>query len=292
MLTTLVNLLVSGLFLASIYMLVGLGMSLLYGVSEVINLAQGDLLILGAYLTFVLVSATGLRPLWLLAFVPLVIAFLGLILYKAYGFSSILNRPTSREDREFTTMIMTFALAWIIPNLLASIFTANQQSFPSPAGSLILGNVRVPFRKLVSILVALPLVGAIWFTIKKTWIGLHIRCVFDDNEAAKLMGINVDRIHFVIFFLAFFSAGLGGTLYSINFAISPYLGTELTILGFVVTIIGGIGSVKGALVGGMIVGLSESFIMFLVSPLLKIAFVYSLFIVILLIRPSGLFKRM
>ena len=292
MLTTALDLAIGGIFLSSLYVLVAVGMSLLYGVSQTINLAHGDFMIVGAYLAFVLITAVGLAPPWILILVPLLMGVLGLVLYRAGGFSRILTRPISRGDREFTTMIMTFALAWVTSNLLAGVFTANVQAYPALAGQLIIGDLVVPIRKLMTILMAWPLVGILGFMVKTTRIGLSIRCVFDDSEASRLMGIDVNRVHAIIFFLALLTVGLGGALFSMNFAFSPYLGTEFTILGIVVTIIGGIGSIKGALVGGVIVGLSESFIMFFISPLLKIAFIYTLFIAILLVRPVGLFRSM
>jgi branched-chain amino acid transport system permease protein len=292
MLNTAFELATGGIFLSSLYVLVAVGMSLLYGVSQTINLAHGDFMIIGAYIAFVLVAAFGAIPLWLLLVVPLLVGTLGVVLYRVGGFSRVLTRPISRGDREFTTMIMTFALAWVASNLLAWIFTANVQAYPAPTGELALGNLAIPIRKLMAVALAWPLLGAIAIMLKTTRIGLSIRCVFDDSDASKLMGIDVSRVHSIIFFLAFLTVGLGGALFSLNFAFNPYMGTELTILGIVVTIIGGIGSIKGALVGGLIVGLSESFVMFFISPLLKIAFIYTLFIAILLVRPAGLFRSM
>lgn len=291
MFNTVISLGVSVLFLASMYILIALGLSLLYGVSQTINLAQGDFMLVGAYLTFLFVSSLGLLPVWSLIIVPVVLGFLGLAVYKAGGFSSLLKRPISRGDREFTTLIMTFALAWIVSNALAWIFSANPQTFPGPSITYAYSNI-VPFKRLLSIVLSAVSVGAIWLIIKKTWIGLGIRCVFDDNEASRLMGINAEKVHFTIFFIAFFTAGLGGTLYSFNYPITPYLGVELTMIAFVVTIIGGIGSVKGVLFGGLIVALVEVLVTFFTAPLLKIAFVYFLFIIILIIRPSGLVKEM
>lgn len=291
MLTTVINLAVSAVFLASMYILIGVGLSLLYGVSQTINLAQGDFMIVGAYLTFLFVSALGLTPLWLLIIVPFLMGLLGLVLYKVAGFSPLINRSIPRTDREFTTLIMTFALAWIASNALALIFTANTQTFPGPDVQYMFSNI-IPFKKLLTIALSMLSIGIIWLIIRKTWIGLGIRCVFDDNEASKIMGINAEKVHFTIFFMAFFTAGLGGTLYSYNYPITPYLGVELTMIAFVVAIIGGVGSVKGALFGGLIVATVEVLVTFFTAPLLKIAFVYALFIVILLIRPSGLIKNM
>jgi branched-chain amino acid transport system permease protein len=290
--STTIDLAFSGIYLGSMYVLVALGISLLYGVSQMINLAHGDFMIVGAYVTYALVSSLGIAPLWLLLVVPVLMGILGVVIFKVGGFSNILNRPISRGDREFSTLIMTFAMIWIVTNILAAIFTANFHSYPALTGQINLGPVTIPLRKLITVIVSLPLVVVIWLLIKKTWIGLGIRCVFDDNEAAKLMGINTNMVHFLVFFLAFLTAGLGGTLYSMNYALSPYQGVEFTIIAFVVVILGGIGSVKGVLLAGLVVGLAESFFIFLVSPLLKIAFVYTLFIATLLIKPSGLFKSM
>lgn len=291
MLTTVISLTVSVFFLASIYVLIGIGLSLLYGVSQTISLAHGDFMIVGAYLTFLFVSGLGLTPVWMLILVPVIMGALGLVIYRIGGFSSLLNRSISRSDREFTTLIMTFALAWIVSNTLAAIFTANPQTFPGPDVQYMFSNL-IPFKKLLTIVLSMASVGIIWLIIKKTWIGLGIRCVFDDNEASKIMGINSNKVHFTVFFLAFFTAGLGGSLYSFNYPITPYMGTELVMIAFVVTIIGGVGSVKGVLYGALIVALVEVLVTFFAAPLLKIAFVYLLFIVILLIRPSGLVKNM
>jgi len=287
----LINLSVSAIFLASIYILIGVGLSLLYGVSQTINLAHGDFMVVGAYLTFFFVSTLKFSPIWMVLITPVVMSFVGMLIYKAGGFSAIINRDISRTDREYTTMIMAFALAWIVTNLLATVFTTNPQTYPIVNIQYLFSNF-IPFRKLISIVLAIIVLGIIMFIIKKTWIGLAIRCVFDDNDASKLMGINVDKVHFITFFLAFFSAGLAGSLYSMNYAINPYIGTELTIIAIVVTIIGGIGSVKGAITGAIIVALVETLVLFFVAPLLKIALVYALFVVILLFRPSGLFKSM
>jgi len=273
------------------YVLIGVGLSLLYGVSQTINLAQGDFMVVGAYLTFLFISRMGVAPLWMILIVPIIMGVLGLILYKVAGFSSLLNRPISRPNREFTTLIMTFALAWVASNTIALIFSANPQTFPGPDIQYMFSTI-IPFRKLLTIVLSMSTVGVIWLIIRKTWIGLGIRCVFDDNEASRIMGINAEKVHFTIFFLAFFAAGLGGTLYSYNYPITPYLGTELTMIAFVVTIIGGIGSVRGVLFGALIVALVEVLVTFFAAPLLKVAFVYFLFIIILLIRPSGLIKNM
>ena len=291
MVITILNLLVSVIFLASMYALLGVGLSLLYGVSQTINLAHGDFMLVGAYFTFVFISSLGIGPLWLLIIVPIIMGFLGMFLYRTIGFSKIINRPISRGEREFTTLIMTFALAWIISNLIAAIFTANPQSFQFLEVRYMFSNI-IPFKRLLTIVLSLASVSIIWTIIRKTWVGLGIRCVFDDNDASKLMGINPEKIHFTIFFIAFFTAGLGGTLYSFNYPISPYKGVELTMIAFVIMIIGGIGSVRGAVFGALIVAFVEVFVIYFTAPLLKIAFVYFLFIAILLIKPSGLVKNM
>ena len=292
MITTALDLIVSGLFLGSIYSLVAVGMSLLYGVSQMINLAHGDFMIAGSYITFVFVTSLGLSPLYVMAATACIMGAIGVVLYKFVGFSSILEKPLARGEREFITLLLTFAFIWVLTNLLAWIFTANFKTYPSLPGSIMIGDLTLPVRKLITILTTIPLVIAIWLVVKKTWYGLGIRCVFDDDTAARLMGIKTSRVHMFIFFISFLMAGVGGALYSMNYPITPYLGMEYTMMAFVATILGGVGSIKGALLGGMIVGLVESISMFFLAPLLKIAVVYSLLIAVLLIKPSGLFKTM
>ena len=286
-----INLLGSAIFLASIYILISVGMSLLYGVSQTINLAHGDFMIVGSYITFLFVSTLHFSPFWMILLSSISLGLLGVFLYKIAGFSSIMKRDISRTDREYMTMIITFALSWVVTNVLALIFTTNPQTYPLPNVELVT-NTFIPFKKLLSIVIAVVVIGVILYLIRKTWLGLAIRCVFDDYDASKIMGINVDAVHFVVFFLAFFSAGVAGSLYSMNYAINPYMGTELTMIAIVVTIIGGIGSIKGAILGAIIVAVVETLVSFFVTPLLKIALVYALFVVVLLFRPSGLFKGM
>ncbi|MEM2878892.1 MAG: branched-chain amino acid ABC transporter permease [Candidatus Hadarchaeales archaeon] len=292
MIGTILDLIISGIFLGSLYTMVAVGMSLLYGVSQTINLAHGDFMIAGSYFAFVLVSSMNLSPFLTIITSGCILGLIGVILYKFVGFSRLLKKPVHRSEREFITLLLTFALIWVLTNLIAWIFTANFRTYPPPTGSIVIGDITLPIRKLVPIIVTTPLTVVIWYMVKKTWFGLGIRCVFDDNEAAKLMGIRNQRVHLFIFLISFLLAGVGGALYSMNYPITPYLGVEYTMMAFVATIIGGVGSIKGALVGGMTVGLVESISMFFIAPLLKIAVVYSMLIIVLLIRPAGLFKSM
>lgn len=292
MIGTILDLIISGIFLGSLYTMVAVGMSLLYGVSQTINLAHGDYMIAGGYFAFVFVSSLNLSPFLTILTSGCILGLIGIVLYRFVGFSSILKKPMQRSEREFITLLLTFAMIWVLTNLIAWIFTANFRTYPSPAGSILIGDLTLPVRKLVPMIVAIPLTIALWYMVKKTWFGLGIRCTFDDNEAAKLMGVRSQRVHLFIFFISFLFAGIGGALYSMNFPITPYLGMEYTMMAFVATIIGGVGSIKGALLGGMSVGLVESISMFFIAPLLKIAIVYSMLIIVLLIRPAGLFKSM
>lgn len=284
------SLIISGIFIGSIYSLVAVGLSILFGVGTTVNLAHGDFMILGAYITFFLYTSTNVSPLLALIIIPLLMAGLGALLYKKVGFSNIATRPMERGEKEFLTLLLTFAFIWIVSNAIAFAFTPNYQSYTYLQQALVIAGIRVPLSKLVTIIISFSVIVGLWLIIKKTWFGMGIRCVYDDWVASKLMGINVDKVYLFVFMIAFATAGVAGTLYSMNYILTPYLGVNFTMVAFVATILGGIGSIRGALVGGISIGLLESFAMSFLSPLLRISVIFTLFILVLLTKPKGLFR--
>lgn len=283
-------LIISGIFIGSIYSLLTVGLSTLYGVGTTVNLAHGDFMILGAYITFFLYAYNNVSPLLSLIIIPLLMAGLGALLYKKVGFSNIATRSMERGEKEFLTLLLTFAFIWIVSNAIAFAFTPNYQSYTYLQQALVIAGIRVPLSKLVTIIISFSVIVGLWLIIKKTWFGMGIRCVYDDWVASKLMGINVDKVYLFVFMIAFATAGVAGTLYSMNYILTPYLGINFTMVAFVATIVGGIGSIRGALVGGMSIGLLESFAMSFLSPLLRISVIFTLFILVLLTKPKGLFR--
>ena len=139
-------------------------------------------------------------------------------------------------------------------------------------------------------LISFFLVGGLWFLIRKTWFGLGMRCVLDDPISAQLMGVNISKVHLFVYIVGLTTAGIAGNLFSMNYYINPYIGLEYTMIAFVATILGGVGSIRGAVVGGLIIGLMESFLIYLTCPLVRIAIIYSILIIILFTRPRGIFR--
>jgi len=290
MLDAVINLLFNSLFLGSIYALVGSSLTLLYGVASTCNLAEGDLMIVGSYLTYFLFVALGIIPLISILVVPLLLGILGLALYRVGGFSTVLRKDTTRMNKELSMAILTFALTLIIDNIIAKIFTTNYKTFSYFTDIIEIMGFRFMLNKLFTIIISLIFIAFLLVILKRTWFGLGIRCVLNDELAAGVVGIEIDKVYLFTFFISFAIAGMAGSLFSMNFYISPYLGGELTMIAFVIVILGGSGSIRGALLGGMIFAFLETIITFFLSPLIRIGIIYLVLILFLLVKPKGLFK--
>lgn len=290
MIEVLWGLIFSGLFLGSLYALLGVGMTFLFGVSSVINMAHGDMLMIGAYITGLMFNYLGIDPLISIILVACILGGFGAALYYAGGFANLLKRALPRANKELVTLILTFALTMICTNFIAGILTANPETYPYPLPTIEFGKIIIPLNKLYVILTSFSVIGGLWFVIKKTWFGIGIRCVLNDDVPARLVGVNIDRVYLSTFIVGIATAGIAGTLYSMSYRYNPYMGMTYTMAAFVAIIFGGVGSIRGALVGGLIVGMLESFITYFTAPLLKIAINYLLMIFVLLVKPKGLFK--
>jgi branched-chain amino acid transport system permease protein len=145
--------------------------------------------------------------------------------------------------------------------------------------------------RLAAPLVALPLILVFWIIIRRTWFGRGIRCVVEERGAARIVGVNISRVFLACFMIGLAMAAVTGVLFSMIFPITPYFGIEYTMASFVAIILGTVGSVPGALVGGLIIGLAESTLVYYLAPALKIAIIYSILILVLLVKPRGIFAR-
>jgi len=290
MIETTINLVLSGLFLGSLYALLSVGMSILFGVSATINLAHGDVMMIGGYITFLFYTLLGVDPLLSPILTLCILGFLATVIYYGGGFSKILMKPIPRAGKEFTTLILTFALGLIFCNFIADLFTPNYQTYAYLTTNLELGEIKLGLPKLFTMLISFFTVGGLWFLLRKTWFGLGVRCVLDDAVSAQLIGVNISKVHLFSYVVGLVTAGIAGNLFSMNYYIHPYMGVEYTMVAFVATILGGIGSVRGAVVGGLIIGLLESFLIYITCPLVRIAVIYSILLITLFIRPKGIFR--
>ncbi len=283
---------INAISLGSLYALVAIGLSMIFGILRMANFAHGDMMMVGAFATLVL-GATGLNFGWAVAGGIAIGALAGVIVERtAY-------RPV-RGAPEVTLLLTSFAVTYILENLGILIFTSSAQNFPVPdwmnnAFQLSGGQITFTQINILTVgLTAVALGGLGWF-VTRTDVGLGMRAAAEDMGAAHLVGLDVNRLIVVAFAIASGFAGLAGVLWAAQSGVvEPHMGFTPLLKAFVGAIIGGFGSIAGALLGGYLLGVLEVFIVaFLpseVSPY-RDAIVFTLLIAFLLFRPNGLLKR-
>ena len=279
----LLNILTVGLLLGGIYSLVSVGLNLIFGVIRIVNFAQGEFVVLGLYGAFAAQTAMGLDP-----YVAPVLVVPALFVFGAAIYWLML-RPLQREP--MMQIFATFGLLMVLENAVLALTDGIGLNVSSALSqvSVSIGPVHVGAVRLIVLLAATFVsVGLGWY-LKTTLQGKAIRAVAQDRQAARLMGINVERTYAISFGIGAALAGLAGCLLAPLYTMSPQMGTNFIMPAFAVVVLGGLGSVKGAYIGGMIVGLTDAFAGFYLDPALKQAVLFMVFIVVLIVRPSGLF---
>lgn len=276
----------NGLVLGGLYACIAVGFSLVWGVLNVINILHGSFIVLGSYVAFFGYVHLGIHP-----FVSTVIA--GAVLY-GLGYllqAGIINRVIAAPV--LITLTLTFGLDLILNNAMLLAFTADYQAvnLARPLGTVQLGPVFLPGDRVAAMVLALLLTLLLYRLLRDSRIGRAIVAVRMDREAAALMGVDVPRINAVTFAIGAFMAGAAGALLSIIFPISPLNGPLFLGKAFVVCVLGGLGSVPGAMLGGLVLGLIESFTSFWFGPERAVTISFALLLVLLFVRPSGLMGR-
>lgn len=278
------QILLSGLMLGAIYACIAVGFSLVWGVLNVINMLHGGFIILGGYLTFFAWLHLGIHPFLSMLPVALVLFALGYLLQR-----SLINQVVSKPV--LTTLTLTFGLEMILYNAMNLAFTATPRRVALDMGVLNLGDVLLPYDRLASMALALALTGLLFLILRGSKIGRAIVAVRMDKDAASLMGINVPQIYAITFGIGAFMAGACGSIVAVIFPISTSLTGVFLGKAFVICVIGGLGTVPGALAGGLALGLIESIAGFWLGPQNAILIGFVLMLVLLVIRPTGLLGR-
>jgi branched-chain amino acid transport system permease protein len=278
------QILLSGLMLGAIYACIAVGFSLVWGVLNVINMLHGGFIILGGYLTFFAWLHLGIHPFLSMLPVALVLFTLGYLLQR-----SLINQVVSKPV--LTTLTLTFGLEMILYNAMNLAFTATPRRVALDMGVLKLGDVLLPYDRLASMALALALTGLLFLILRGSKIGRAIVAVRMDKDAASLMGINVPQIYAITFGIGAFMAGACGSIVAVIFPISTSLTGVFLGKAFVICVIGGLGTVPGALAGGLALGLIESITGFWLGPQNAILIGFVLMLVLLVIRPTGLLGR-
>jgi branched-chain amino acid transport system permease protein len=287
---------VNGLLVGALFASVAVGFALIWGVVGIINLAHGELLMLGGYVTHwlvVLAGGSGFgggESVWVaLATVPVALAALYVVGYLLQRFV-----VTHVSDADlFLTLLVTFGISIVFQQLAIQAWSATPRSvgagFADP--SIVLAGVFVPKLKLVAFLGAITLTLLLWGYLETTRRGRAIRAVAQNPEAARLVGIDVAHTRAVTFGLSAAIAGGTGSFVAMILSVQPQMGLAYTLKSFVIVVFGGLGSIPGALVGGLLLGSVEELTSGLVGSQWTLAVSFSLLVVLLLVKPSGLFGR-
>ncbi len=278
--------LVYGVLVGALYGLAAVGLSLVFGVTKFLNVAHGEFLMFGGYASFWLFTLLGLDP---FASIPLSMIFLlliGVVLYPL--FSRMVKLPV--EDKIRNTLLLGFGVGLILQNVALQLWTADVRAItPDYAGVAftVLG-VRFSIVRVASLVISFVLLFALQLFLRRTYTGKAIRATVEDWEAATLMGINVHRVYLLAFVMGAALAGVAGTLVAVGYSIEPSMGMHWTLKGLIVMVLGGVGSITGTLVGGLLLGVSESATAILISGNYRQVVGLVLFILVLLLRPQGL----
>jgi branched-chain amino acid transport system permease protein len=278
--------LISGILIGGVYALIGIGLTIIFGVMRVINFAHGDILMVGMYLTYELFTLAGIDPFVSIAVtIPLMFLFGGL-LQKLF-----INRVLGALPQN--QILLTIGLGLIMSNTMMLIYTSDYKilttSYSSSSFSILGISVSEPLA--ISFVITAAITLLLYWFLMKTDTGQAIRATAQDREAAQLMGINVQRMSIIAFGLGASLAGTAGALISPTYYIFPQIGSTFTLKAFVITVLGGMGSVVGATLGGIIIGVAESMGAVYISSGWKDVVVFVLFLLVLLLKPAGLMGK-
>lgn len=279
--------LVFGILVGALYGLAALGLSLVFGVTKFLNVAHGELLMIGGYASFWIFSLWGIGPFLSLPLNILVLSLIGLVLYKLIFVRMV---KLDVENKIKNTMLVGFGLSLILQNLAIYFWTADDRgittSYSSEAWTFL--GVRFPLVRLASFAIAFICLIALNIYLRKTYTGRAIRATVEDWEAASLMGIDVHKVYLFSFVVGAALAGIAGALVSITFSVNPFMGMHWTLKALVVMVLGGLGSFTGTFVGGILLGATESATALLIGGNYREIVGLVLFLLILIFRPQGL----
>ena len=274
---------ISGLLAGALYAMVALGLGLIFGVMRVLNVAHGPLLMLGAYTTFWLFHWFGLNPyLSLLVSMPALFV-VGVVLQRLLV-RRVVDAP------ELSSLLLMFGVGIALVNVTQLAFTSDLRSVEYLTGSFVWGPFAFSKSRVIACAFAIVITaGAFWF-LQKTRLGKALRAVSQSREVAQVCGVNVQQIHMLAFGFASALAAAGGSLVAVMVAIQPEMGQVYTFKSFLVIVLGGAGNYPGALVGGLLLGLVEQLSSLFLTTQVNEAVAYVLLVLVLLVRPTGLFK--
>lgn len=281
------NQLINGLHLGSIYALIALGYTMVYGIVKLINFAHGDILMIGAYTSLIMITSLNQSPFLALIASVLVCTAVGVAI-EAVAYRPLRNSP------RISALITAIGMSYLIENLAQLIFGAEPRPFPNVINNvpIISGEINLGFLTLLTIVSSAIILYITRTIVFKTKTGKAMRAVSEDLLAARLMGVNVNKTISITFSLGSALAGFGAFLYSAAYpTVTPFMGFNPGLKAFIAAVLGGIGMLEGAMLGGFIMGIVEAFSKAFISSQLADAIVYGILIIVLLVRPSGILGK-
>ena len=267
----------------SIYILLATGLSIIFGVMKLVNFAHGQLLMIGAYIAFATSTVLGLNAYFSILVSMGGVALIGLFVER-FTFRKVLGTDKLNE------IFVSLGLIYIFENAAVLLWgNKSAQIVSSLHGLLSIGGISISYDRLAAMGIVIAILVALMFLMKKTKIGLAMRATSQKSDTAMLMGINIEKVYIFTFALGAALAGAAGALYGIIFPFSPALGALQTIKAFAIIILGGLGSIPGAVVGGLLLGVAESTAGYVLGGIWPDAIAFVLLIAVLVIKPTGIF---
>ncbi|MFH1125375.1 MAG: branched-chain amino acid ABC transporter permease [Pseudomonadota bacterium] len=288
--TQLLQVISAGLIIGGIYALIAVGLNLIYGTMRLLNIAHGEVIMVGAYTTYWLYTLCGVSPLLSMILVAGLCGLIGLIICRVI-FLPIIKTSKSVDILQSNSLLIFFGLSIIFSNVASLLWTADIRGYSYLTEVITVMGVPLMYNRLLALSVSVIVCLVCYFFIQKTMLGKAIRALIQDREASQLVGINTGFVYYISFSVAFAMAGLAGCLLSMFYEITPFMGLPYTIIAFVVIVLGGLGNIFGSLIGGFLLGLLETVGVSLTSPGLRPILSYSVFILIILVRPKGIFGK-
>lgn len=281
----LIQALIWGIATGCIYILLATGLNLIFGVMKLVNFAHGQLLMVGAFVAYQTTTIVGLNPYAAIVVSMGIVALIGILLEK-FAFRKV------RGTEKLNEIFISLGLIYVFQNVAALLWVENYNiRIPSPLSglSLSLGEVTLSYDRILAIVIVIAILVGLVLLTKKTKIGLAMRATSQKSDAAKLMGININRVYIFTFAVGAALAGAAGAIYGILFPFNPTIGALPTIKAFAIIILGGLGSIPGAVAGGLLYGIAENMTGYLSNGTWQDAVAFALLIAVLVIRPTGLF---
>ena len=285
-----ISYLINGLSLGSVYAIIALGYTMVYGIAKMLNFAHGDVIMIGAYVALISMTQAGMSPIIAVLIAVCVCTLLGVVIER------IAYKPLRNASSSLAVLITAIGVSYLLQNVALLEFGANAQTFPSVIKwkglSLAGGKLSISGETVVTIVVCLIIMAALITFVQKSMPGQAMRAVSEDKGAAQLMGINVNGTIALTFAIGSALAAVAGVLLCSAYpSLTPYTGALPGIKAFVAAVFGGIGSIPGAFIGGLLLGVIEIFGRAYISSQMADAIVFAVLIIVLLVKPTGLLGK-